>query len=285
MPKPVIRDTKPHLDEITLSKEHLKAQEEEKRDKLISEEEVNLVMASEDVLDVVERKSSLKTFLSVFVNPLKAFENFTKEGGTPLLTAMLSGIGLLSLANDVILFSKIYLAYFPPLGLQSPPITSGLLSQLSPAVYLYYFLEGIVFPALEAVYNFAVAWVVLKVMSRAGALEGDTKALFSLSFLSLAPLALTGLLSLGATSLLPESVIGLGSSATAYLPHLAKNPYYLLWECLGWAGELWSAALVGLAARITHRLPTGKNTILILTLLMAALIRMYYLFRVVRKIR
>jgi len=224
------------------------------------------------------RGRSILLLVQQLWNPFSAFQRFPREkiGSDSVIVLML--IGALGLGNELVLLSKVYLGEFPPVGLYGPAMIINLFSEVAPEVYLYYFFESAVFAFLEAIFNFLILWVLIKLIGRVSPITGDEKLLMGFAFLSLFPMVLTGAVSLIPTALLPDIIIGAGQTSAVYMSYLGKNPCYISWEVLGWVGEVWSALLVAISAKVSHSVSVRQHFMLISVLMAATLLRMYFVF-------
>ncbi|MDP7976788.1 MAG: hypothetical protein RAK25_06645 [TACK group archaeon] len=238
-------------------------------------------MAAEPGLNVdvkVDHERSIFILLKQLWDPVSAFQRFPREKIGSESVMLLALIGLLGLGNELVLLSKVYLGELPPLGLYGPAMIINLFSQVAPEAYLYYFFESAVFAFLEAIFNFFVLWVSIKLIGRVSAITGDEKLLMGFTFLSLFPMVLTGAVSLLPTALLPNIMIGAGQTSAVYMSYLARNPYYTSWEVLGWIGEIWSALLAAISVKVSHSVSVKQDFLLISVLMVATLLRIYFVF-------
>jgi len=226
----------------------------------------------------LEREGPLKTFYRLIAHPTSGFERLNGQSDATLPLVFITLIGITGLANEMVLLSKVSIAELPPFGFSGPPMIESLIAQLPVLIYLYYFFESILFSSFEAIFNFAVVWVVLRLAGKLWSVHGDGKSLFYFSFLSLAPLLITGTASLITTLLLPNIGITAGETSPIYMSLLSKNAFYAAWEYLGWIGEIWMAGLTALSAKATHSLSGHQVVALVMVILAITMIRIYYLF-------
>jgi len=226
----------------------------------------------------LEREGPLKTFYRLIAHPTSEFERLNGKSDATLPLVFITLIGIIGLANEMVLLSKVSIAELPPFGFSGPPMIESLLAQLPALIYLYYFFESILFSSFEAIFNFAAVWVVLWLAGKLRSVHGDAKSLFYFSFLSLAPLLITGTASLIPTLSLPNIGITAGETSAIYMSLLSKNAFYVAWEYLGWIGEIWVAGLTALSAKATHNLSGHQVVVLVMVILAITMIRIYYLF-------
>ncbi len=230
------------------------------------------------MVEVNHGTSLLSITKDLLLHPNRAFEAAREKQQATVPVVFLTVIGVLGLANEALLLSKVLVTELPPIGFQGPSLALNLLHEIPATIYAYYFMESLVVTFLQGLFNFFVCWIIATFVGRAASIKGDGKSLLAFSFFSLAPLMLTGAVSLLPTAMLPPIVISSGENPSVYLTALSRNVYYLAWEYLGWAGEIWAALLTAYSTRVSHsfngfRLASIMGLVAVITLL-----RIYYIF-------
>jgi len=136
----------------------------------------------------LEREGPLKTFYRLIAHPASEFERLNGKSDATLPLVFITLIGIIGLANEMVLLSKVSIAELPPFGFSGPPMVESLIAQLPALIYLYYFFESILFPSFEAIFNFAAVWVVLWLAGKSWSVHGEQIAVLLLVFVAGTPL-------------------------------------------------------------------------------------------------
>jgi hypothetical protein len=220
----------------------------------------------------------LRVFSDLLLRPSEAFERIRENENALMPIFFLTAIGILGLLNEAALLYKVVIAEIPPMGLQAPPLALRLSTQIPTLMYGYYFVQSVIFAFLIALFNLGTVLVVGALAARNRKTETDVKSLFVFSFFSLAPMLITGLISLLIGLLKPEAVVFSTLNTSPYMARLSRNSYYVAWEVVGWAGELWSAGLTAYSTKLTHSF-NGSTLLVVIALVLAlTVLRMYFVF-------
>ncbi len=235
-------------------------------------------MSEVPTIEIGQAQDLLHITKDLIIHPARAFESMRSVQQLTGPVVFLTVIGFLGLGNEVLLLSKVLVTELPPLGFQGPAMALNLLDQIPGTIYLYYFLESLIFTFFQGLFNFFVIWITASLISRWTSVRGDAKTLFAFSFFSLAPLMITGAASLLPSAMLPHIVISPGESSYLYMTALSRNAYYMAWEYLGWGGEIWAALLAAYSTRVSHSINGVKLGTLMGIIALVTFLRIYFIF-------
>jgi len=225
----------------------------------------------------VEQTSSLRLFTDLIKNPSSAYAQIKEKGGMmPIFLFLI--ISFLSVINEWIMVQKVNLVSSPPLGLQGPTLLIPLSRELPLTIYPYYFFQAALFLFLEVFFNLGLLWAITWVYGKRTNKKGNGHLLFNAAFYAMAPMVLTGLLSLLATFMLPVMFVSGLEEATLVHVLLDRSYAYLIWEYLGWIGELWTGLLTAYSVRVAYEAGVKDTAIIMLIMGFLVALRIYYIF-------
>ncbi|MGC8674461.1 MAG: hypothetical protein ACP5TI_04990 [Thermoprotei archaeon] len=225
----------------------------------------------------VEQISSLQLFVDLIKSPSAAYERIKEKGGMmPIFLFLI--VSLLSVVNEWIMVLKVNLVSYPPIGLQGPTFITPLSYDLPLTIYPYYFFQAALFLFLEVFFNLGLLWIITWVYGKRTNKKGNGHLLFNAAFYAMAPMVITGMLSLLATLMLPVMYVSGLEEATLMRVLLNRSYAYLSWEYLGWIGELWTGLLTAYSVRVAYDADAKDTAIVMLLMGILVALRIYYIF-------